>query len=472
MAQSRPGDLRQPGEPAPLSTAQQRLWVQYQLRPDSTEYNLQLAYRLRGRLDLDAVQAAVDATVRRHEVLRTVVAEWPGRGPLQLVLPFHEAPAHHVDLPGATVGEAMAWVGDEATTRFAPGMEPPVRFAVARLGPEDTIIALTLHHIAFDGWSAALVVRELTHCYAALCTGRPVMLAPLQATYSDYALWERAEVQQRRDDLLNWWRADLDGLDELALVTDRPGYGAGGRAAVVERPIERLTADRLKGVARTADVTLFTVLLAGVQGALYRQTWQSDFGLGVPVDQRTDERLTHLVGCFVNTLCLRSDVRPGIPFVNLVAQVGRRLTSALGHQLLPFEDLVREVRPPRARNRTPLFRVFCAMLETTPSTIDLPGLEATPIVSNAERDARFDLSITFSTSGDHLSVSLEYSRAIYDASTVEHLADQLLTMLRWVAVQPELRVDDVPLMSRGEADRLLRAGNHGSVTWCATATRT
>jgi hypothetical protein len=359
----------------------------------------------------------------------------------------------------------MAWVADEATTKFVPDTEPPVRFAVARLADDDFVFALTLHHIAFDGWSAALCVRELTYGYAALNAGRPVELPPLEATYSDYALWEREEVQRQRDHLLTWWRADLDDLDDLALVTDRPGYGAGGPAAAAERAVEPTTTQRLRQVARTADVTLFAVLLAAAQTALYRQTWQPDFGLGVPVDQRSDERLTPLVGCFVNTLCLRSDVRPGMPFVHLVERVGRRLTSALSHRLLPFEDLVREIRPPRARNRTPLFRVLCAMLETTPGTIELGGLEAEPIVSDALRDARFDLIITFSTSDDRLSVALEYSRAIYDTSTVEHLADQLLTVLRWVAVQPELPVDDVPLMSRREADRLLRAANTGSLTW-------
>ncbi|MYV99864.1 condensation domain-containing protein, partial [Streptomyces sp. SID3343] len=438
--------------PAPLSTAQARLWFVHTSRPPTAEYNLQVALLLRGKPDVDALVGAVHRLVRRHEPLRTVVESRPTGPPVQRVLADGLPPVdHRPAAPGADDAKrAAATATEELAHVFDLEHEPPLRVRSAALGDDALVLVLTMHHLAFDGWSTAILLRELAEDYRS--GGVPAIPAP-EISYSDYAWWERRTLDRDRESLLRHWQTTLEGVEELELPADRPGHGVGGPMGTVRHELSATTVERMRAVAARAGASSFAVALAAWFAVLGRYSGQRDFVVGMPVSGRTDVALEAHIGCFVNTLCLRSALRPREPFVELVRRTHLTLADAMAHQALPFEELVRVSSPDRRSDRNPLFRAFCSGVDAPPS-LDLDGLDA-EFVTPDYALSRFDLNATFLLGGARPMLQLDYSKALFDDTSGADLARRLGVFLDWAVSRPDRAVRDVAWMTPGERRHVL-----------------
>ncbi|GAA0618357.1 hypothetical protein GCM10009547_20840 [Sporichthya brevicatena] len=455
------------GAEVPLSPAQHGLWVLDRIAGPSPTYNIPIAWRLTGELDAAALRAAVRDLVERHEPLRTVVVERDGL-PYQRVLPAEtvrvvEATIDPADLPARLRGAAFH--------TFDLATEPPVRAELLRLGPTDHVLTLTVHHIAADEWSDAPLVTDLATAYAARREGRAPEFAPLPARYADFAAWqhrllgERGAPTEYARQQTAFWREALAGLPvELSLPTDRPrpamATGSGGTVPVT---IDADLAAALRSLARTHDVSTFMVLQAAVAALLHRSGGGDDIPIGSPITGRADLALGDLVGYFLNTIVLRTDLSGRPSFAELLRRVRENDLAAFEHQDLPFDRVVEAVNPARSPARHPLFQVMVVHLPAPDDDPELPGLGATRIDADAAV-AKFDLSFDFvdERGGDGgaggIAGVVEYATDLFDESTAAGLADRLLRLLRAVVADPDRPVAGIDVLARGERDAALAAG--------------
>ncbi|MER7756257.1 amino acid adenylation domain-containing protein, partial [Kitasatospora sp. NPDC097643] len=451
----------------PPSSAQRRLWFVNRLEGASGTYNNPVALRLTGELDVAALEAALADLADRHEPLRTVFPEVDGE-PYQRVLAADEA------RPGLTVTDCAedgltAALETESQRPFDLTVEPPLRPTLYRLGPDLHVLMLVLHHIASDGWSMAPLLRDLALAYEARCAGRAPGWEPLPVQYGDYTLWQR-DLLGTEDDpdslvsgQLDYWRGELAELpEELALPADRPRPAepsyAGG---VVSMPVGAELHRSLAELAQADGGTLFMVLQAGVAALLSRLGAGTDIPIGMSAAGRTDEALDELVGFFVNSLVLRTDVSGDPTFRELLARVRETDLGAFEHQDVPFERLVELVNPGRSSARHPLFQVLLQVQNTAEARAEFPGVEAAFETVGWDR-AKFDLGVAFSERRDEtgapagLTGSLEYAADLFDRETARRLLDCLVRVLTGAAAAPDGRVGALDLLS--DADRQAFAG--------------
>ena len=451
-------------EQLPLSFAQQRLWFLGQLEGPSATYNVPFAWRLRGRLDAAALAAALGDVVARHESLRTVFSAADGQA-YQRVIPAGQAtpeltvvPAAEAELPELT-GQACRYVFDLAG-------ELPVRAWLFVLSDEEHVLVLLTHHIASDGWSVGILLHDLEQAYRARLAGRGPDWADLPVQYADYTLWQRELLGADLDGdsvlarQVRYWQASLAGLpDQLELPFDRPrpAYPSyrGGRLPV------RIDAGLHAGLAELAhrhQVTVFMVLQAGLAALLSRSGAGTDIPIGTPVAGRDDEGLHDLVGFFVNTVVLRTDLAGDPSFTELLGRIRERDLAAYAHQDVPFERLVEALNPVRSTAHHPLFQVMLASDDDAVSRQwHIPGLQAQdePLVVEA---AKFDLSLTFRQqhaadgTPDGIGVIVEYAADLFDPETVQALGERLVRLLDQLVADPELRVSGVDLLTPAERE--------------------
>jgi amino acid adenylation domain-containing protein len=456
--------------PLPLSFAQERLWFLDRLQPGSAVYNVPVALRLVGRLELPALRAGMDELARRHEALRTTFAELPG-GAVQVIAPRLGIPVPAVDLarlPGELrAATAQALAGEEARRPFDLGRGPLVRSLLLRLeeggaaAPGEHLLLLSCHHIVADGWSMGVIVRELTALYAAALAGRPSPLPELPIQYADFACWQR---QWLAGDVLApqlawWWEALAGAPTLLDLPGDRPrppvASGHGGAAPLLLA--EDLVAG-LAALARRHGVTLYMTLFSGLGTLLSRLSGQADLLVGTPVANRTRLEIEGLIGFFVNTLALRADLSGDPGFPALLARVRAMALGAYARQDLPFERLVEALQPDRSAGAPPIFQVLFVLQNAPLGRLALPGLVVEP-VDIGTGTAKFDLTLALLARGERLVGSLEYNRDLFDAATAARFAGQLTTLLRGVAEDPERRVSELPLLSAPERQAVLLEWN-------------
>ena len=440
--------------PAPLSYAQERMWFLNQLEPGSTAYSGVRAARWRGPLDREALERSVGELLRRHEVLRTCFPLGPG-GPTQEIQPARPCRLPLVDLSARDAAAAMAaarsWLVAEARRPFELTGEAPFRASLLRLSQDDHVLALTIHHIAFDRWSRGILRRELAVLYSAFASGRPSPLPEPPVQYQDYADWqhERMRSENLAQDL-GYWRGRLQGAPTvLRLPSDRPRQGPStylGRQAGFS--LSEGLVEALGRLGRRERVTLFMTLLAGFKAFLVRMTGETDVVVGVPIAGRTRMELSGLIGCFTNTLVLRTDASGGPTFRELLARVRQVALEAYGHQDLPFERLVREVQPERKLGQHPLFQVLFNYLDFPQETVDPPGIEIEEIEVPSET-ALVDLGVDIRRAGRSLTCSFTCDAALFEPSTVASLAQAYLASLEIFAADPECRISSLPDMLRG-----------------------
>ncbi|MEU3543795.1 non-ribosomal peptide synthetase [Streptomyces paromomycinus] len=457
----------------PLSFGQQRMWFANRLE-DTGAYNMAMAVRLTGSLDLPALRAAWADVIARHEPLRTVFPERDGV-PHQLVLDAGrpepgDAPGIP-DLPVVPADEESldAVLTEHIGRRFALDTAPPRRATLFNLADDAAhVFLVVVHHIAADGWSMGVLARDLSTAYTARSAGRAPDWAPLPVQYADFTLWQHALLDSGNgllDTQLAHWTEALAGLpDQLELPTDRPRPAtASHRGAVLPFTVEARTHQRLGAVARACDTTLFTVVQAAVVLLLSRLGAGEDIPLGTPVTDRTDESLDGVVGFFLNTLVLRTDAGGDPSFTELVTRARDADLAAYAHQDLPFEHLVEALKPARSTARHPLFQVLLVLEDELHPAWDLPGLAAAP-VPVAPATVEFDLVFGLGErpGGTGLDGYLEFATDLFDPDGAQRLVTRLLAVLDQVAADPELRVGEVELLAPEERRRLVTGVNVGA----------
>ncbi|OEJ34561.1 non-ribosomal peptide synthetase [Streptomyces subrutilus] len=456
-------------ERLPLSSAQRRLWLIDRMEGPSALYNMPLALRLTGPLDPAALELALADLVARHEILRTVIAEHDGE-PHQLVLAPADAalPVAPLDCAPESVDEEV----DRAARRpFDLAAEPPVRVTLLRVGPEEHVLVLALHHIVGDGWSMGPLLRDLDHAYTARRGGSAPGWQPLPVQYADYALWQR-ELLGDEDDpdslvsrQLAYWRGTLAGLpEELTLPVDRPrGARADHRGDRVALPIGAELHQALLELSREHRVTLFMAFQAALAALLTRLGAGTDVPIGSVVAGRSDEALDDLVGFFVNTLVLRTDTSGDPTFAELLGRVRETGLGAYAHQDVPFERLVEELNPARSLARHPLFQVAMVLQSNTGGELEPAGLRAEALAADTGV-AKFDLNVTleefFGPDGEPagLDCAIDFATDLFDRETVESLAARFGRLLTAMTARPDGRIGRADLLADGERAVLL--GGH------------
>jgi len=444
----------------PLSYAQQRLWFLMQLEPDSAAYNMPAALRLRGKLDLAALQRSFAFLVQRHESLRTSFRQTDSDAEqiVHAALPLAIGETDLAELPAPEREPCLRQMIDaEANDPFDLG-QGPLRLHLVRLAADEHALLLTAHHIVADAWSLGVLTRELAACYGALVEGREPVLAALPIQYADYALWQRnCLAGAALEPELAYWTAQLGGEQPvLELPSDRPRpklpSGRGGRQHL---SLDAELSAGLNRLARERGTTLFSVLLAAFDVLLYRLSGQSDLRVGVPVAGRTRVETEGLIGCFVNTLVLRAELDGQQPFVALLDQVKATSLAAQAHQELPFERLVEALQPERDLTHPPLFQVLFNLLDNQqPRRLELPGL-AIETIEREQSAAQFDLSLDMAERAGQLEACFSFSRDLFDDASIARYAGHFVRLLRGILANPNGRIGQLPLLSDAEQSALL-----------------
>ncbi|QDC15492.1 amino acid adenylation domain-containing protein [Rhodococcus ruber] len=446
----------------PLSLAQQRMWVLNQLDPASASYNIPLAIRLRGRLDTAALTAAVRDVIDRHESLRTLYPQ-DETGPYQRILDADAVVPAVVPVEAASEQEALAEVVALAAEGFDVSSQVPVRGRIVSVGADDHVLALVVHHISADGASLAPLARDLMTAYAARLSGDAPAWAPLEVQYADYALWQRRvlgdadDAQSPAGAQLAYWRSRLTGVPELLdLPTDRPRPPQPSlRGGTVAVQVDEQIRQRLDALALAHRASLFMVVHAALAVLLARLSGTHDIVVGTPVAGRGDRRLDDLVGMFVNTLALRTDVDPAASFAELLDRARAVDLEAFGHADVPFERVVDDVVAARSPARHPVFQTVLSFQNTEAARLELPDLTVEAL-DGGELAAKFDLQVTVdprehpggTAAGMH--VGFTYAVDLFDAGTVATFAERFLTVLRAVAESPRAVVGDIDIRTETE----------------------
>jgi amino acid adenylation domain-containing protein/non-ribosomal peptide synthase protein (TIGR01720 family) len=452
---------RTAGSPV-LSFAQQRLWALDQIEPGDPAYIVFRAVRLRGALDRSALERALALIVERHEVLRTTIASAGGE-PVITVQPAAPFPvplrslAAEPDREAALARELAA----EARRTFDLAAGPMIRARLFALAADEHVLAIAMHHIVSDGWTLGVLDDELGAAYAAFAEGRAPDLPELPIQYADYARWQRRWLSGAvLDRELAHWRAALAGAPTaLDLPADRrrpPVESHRGARVSIALPAALTRA--LKDLSRREGVTLYMTLLAAFDVLLHRYTGQDDLLVGTPIANRTQAATERLCGFFVNTLVLRARVAPEQPFRALLAGVREAALAAYAHQDLPFERLVQDLAPERDRSRSPIFQVMFALQNASSDTFHLPGLAAAPVRAEI-LTSKFDLTLLLSDRSDAVAGFFEYASDLFDAATIERMAEHYVTLLEGAVAAPEAKVSALPLLPEAERRRVLVDNN-------------
>ncbi len=445
LAVSRDKDL-------PLSFAQQRLWFLDQLDPGKSLYTIPSAIRLRGELNVRALEQSLQEIVDRHEALRT---SFPtvGDKAVQVIAPSLPLKLPIVDLSARAEPEqeALEFVGEESRRAFDLSRGPLFRAPLLRLSRQDHILLLTLHHSVSDGWSMAVLYRELSALYEAFSNGKPSPLVPLPIQYADFAVWQRQWLQgELLEHQLSYWREQLAELEVLQLPTDRPRPAVQSyRGEKQSTELSEALTQGLKVLSGSHGVTLYMTLLAAFQALLRRHTGQVDIAVGSPIANRNHHATESLIGFFVNTLVIRTDLSGSPTFRELLGRVREVALEAYAHQDLPFEKLVEELQPERDLSRTPFFQVFFNMLGPGDGEFSLKGLSAERIATG-DADSKFDLTTYVSEQDEKLKLTLAYNADLFESDTISNLLGHYCNLLEGIVENPDRQISRYSLLTQNQ----------------------
>ncbi|MBZ5494727.1 MAG: AMP-binding protein, partial [Acidobacteriia bacterium] len=473
-------------EPAPrrvpLSPAQEQLWLIQQLDPTSCAYNETVTLELRGPLLVLALRSAVNELVRRHEVLRTRFVIEDGT-PWQIVLLHAEVPfpVSTQGGPAITKGAIQETVRSLAEKPFDLQNEAPVRFHLLQLSQENWIFILVAHHIVCDGPSLPITVNELGTLYEAQASGKASPLPELPLQYSDYALRERAWMQNKKyEEQLGYWKKTLADVSVLELPTDHSITSVtsdAGNSVHCELSPELLA--QLRQVGQEKNTTLFMLLVTAMQVLLSKYCGQEDIAMGTAVTNREPGLTSALIGLFVNTVVLRTRVKPMMSFVETLAQVSRNMADAYDHQNVPFANVTAALRQQSGFNQTPLLQVMAIAQQMPPAPVEYGNVcfSVAEIVPAAEK---FELTMRLLGNYSGAQLRLEYKKDLWDSTTIERMLGHLVVVLEEMVRYPEKRVGDTDLLRGREREQVLwewqgrrveRAGNRSVHEWIAEQSR-
>jgi len=453
--------------PILLSFAQQRLWVLTQLEPDGAAYNLPIALRLSGALDVQALEWSINEVLRRHEALRTTFSQVEGQ-PVQIVIPPSAMTIPIVSLEQVSSPERDAALlrlaTAEAQRPFELAYGPMLRVTLLRLGVQEHVLLLTMHHIVSDAWSSHLLVREMTELYVAHVQGRPSSLLELPIQYADFSVWQRQWLSGTHlERQVDYWKERLAGaLEPLALSMERPRppvQTSHGASLTITLSSELCSA--ITELSRREGVTLFMTLLAGFYALLFRYTGRPDLIVGSPIANRTRSEIEGLIGFFVNTLALRADLSGTQTVRELLALVRQVCLGAYTYQDVPFEKLVEVLQPVRDVSYSPIFQVMFELQNAPASELAVPGLHITTV--DAEPlTAKFDLTLTLCETEGGFTASMEYNTDLFFADSMSRMLHHYELILRDMTARPSATIDKLGLLTDREEQLVLKDWNNGS----------
>ncbi|MCT7967810.1 amino acid adenylation domain-containing protein [Laspinema sp. D1] len=451
----------------PLSFAQQGLWFLDQLQPNSSFYNLPLALRLSGQLNVAALESSINQIIQRHEALRTNFATVANQ-PVQVIASTFNCQLQILNLLHLPKTEreieAQELAKVEVNRPFNLEKEPLFRVTLLQLDQTEYVLLFTMHHIISDGWSLGVLLKELTEIYKGFCTGKPANLPSLPVQYGDFAVWQRqwltGEILETQ---IDYWKKQLsDAPTLLELPTDRPRpaiqtFRGGYYHAVLPQELNL----ELTALSKRAGVTLFMTLLAAFQTLLYRLSRQDDIVVGTPVAGRNRQEIEGLIGFFVNTLVLRTNLSGNPSFEQLLGRVREVALQAYTHQDLLFEQLVEALQPTRDLSYTPLFQVMFSLDDDLVPAVELPELSVSsyPVEIGT---AKFDLGLSMENTASGLVAEWEYSTDLFDEATISRMAGHFQTLLEGIVANPTQTISEFFLLTEQERHQLLIEWNN---TW-------
>ncbi|MFD9737176.1 amino acid adenylation domain-containing protein [Umezawaea sp. NPDC059074] len=451
----------------PLSFAQRRLWFLGQLG-EGVAYNVPFAVRLRGALNRDALRVALADVVARHEALRTVFPVADDEPYQRILEPGEATPELTVlEIPESGLADALT---EYTGHHFDLAADLPIRAWLFGVNADEHVLLVVVHHIASDGWSMGPFLRDLGIAYQSRCADDRPVWEPLPVEYADYTLWQQELLGDANDPesllaaQLKYWTGALEGIPgELALPVDRPRPSAtSNRGEVYGFRIDAELHAKLADLARTSNTTLFMVLQAGVAALLTRLGAGDDVPVGSVVAGRTDEALDDLVGFFVNTVVLRTDVSGNPTFSDLLARVRETDLAAYAHQEIPFERLVEAINPARSLARHPLFQVMLVLQNNSKAALEFPGLAVSPEIVRTG-SSKFDLMFGFEETSAGIGGAIEYATDLFDRSTIAALATRLVRVLTQAAANPDAKVGGIDVLDDQERHVLGVAWNSTDV---------
>ncbi|WP_431193990.1 amino acid adenylation domain-containing protein [Acaryochloris thomasi] len=465
-AESRISQINRAGD-LPLSFAQQRLWFLEQLETTGATYHITTKLHLQGHLQLTALQQSLDKIVERHEILRTRFIAHEGQ-PTVVIDPARPLDLPIIDLEGDSrqqQSEQLKQLLEQDTqASFDLAQGPLLRVKIVRVGLEDAIAIVTLHHIIADGSSTQIFLRELTEFYQTFSQGQELEIPQLPLQYVDYAHWQRQNLQgEFLATQLEYWQQQLTPLPaSLDLPFDRPRpptqtYAGETFNFKLSSPTD------LRALAPSAGTTPYMVLLAVFKVLLYRYTGQTDIAIGSPIVNRNNADIEGLIGLFANTLVLRTDLAGNPSFSMLLQRVKDVALDAYAHPDLPLEKLVEELQLPRDLSHSPLFQVMFAH-QTAPGQVTVPGLTITPDAL-ATHTAKFDLTLTITETEAEITGVLEYNTDQFDLSTIERLAGHYQTLLEAIIKEPEQSIGNLPLLTALEQQQFIQGAQTQLPQW-------
>lgn len=452
---------------APLSFGQQRLWFLNELEPSNAAYQISHAFRIKGALNVSALQAALNEVVRRHEVLRTRFDTVDGQAVQMIdedgsvVLPTIDL--SHAPEPAADIRRLAT---EASKLPFDLSKGPLFRASLFRLAADEHALLTTIHHIISDGWSMRLLFREVSALYEAIVKGRPSPLLELQVQYADFALWQREALESERvSPQLSYWQKKLEGVPAvLELPADRPRPAVTSfRGAKRSFELSTRLTNSLNELSRREGVTLFMTLLAAFKILLWRYTGHDDVVVGVPIAGRNRPEIEELIGFFVNSLVLRTDLSGDPEFLQLLRRVRETTLEGYANQDVPFEKLVEALQPERSFSHTPLFQVMLTLQHEAPATLELEGLKVEKI-GLANETSKFDLTLFLVGDDERLKFTFEYNTDLFDGARIDRMARHFETLLASIVDQPDTRISELELLPDTERQTLL-------VEWNQTTTQ-
>ena len=444
-----------------VSFAQQRLWFLDQLDQGSPIYNIPLAVRLRGVLEIETLRRTFNEIVRRHEVLRTTFPARDGK-PVQAIAAPAPLPIPIIDLFEVDEGdrEATAYrlAMSEAQLGFDLHRGPIIRVKLLRLAPQDQVLLVTIHHIAGDGWSLGVLMNEFTELYLAYQARRTSPLPELPIQYADFSIWQREWLQGSvLEEQLSYWKTRLADAPLSELPTDRPRPKAPRhRGDTIPYSIPSFLARKLNELNRGEGLSLFMTLLAGLQLLVGRYTGQDDVAVGTVIANRNRLKTEGLIGFFVNTLLLLSHLDCSRTVRELLKQVRGTVLDAYAHQDLPFEKLIEELQPERDLTHSPMFRVILVVQNAPHESVGFPGLDVTSFIDH-HKISRFDLALyAWETSGG-IRGTIDFDTDLFDRSTIERFCERFIVLLEQISSSPDANLSNLTLMTPADRQQVLVA---------------
>lgn len=446
--------------PALLSFAQQRLWFLEQLDPGTAAYVVPRAIRFKGNLDVSALDRALNAIIQRHEVLRSSFRMVEGQ-PIQEIAVGQKLSLETTDLKSIPKPDRESHLRrlavEEARRPFNLEQGPMMRTALVRLSDDEHVLLITLHHVVSDGWSTGVLLRELVSLYKTYSAGANSTLPELPIQYADFAYWQRQWLRgEVLEEQLRYWKTQLADLPTSPdIPTDRPrianrAFGAGNQ----HLKLPPQTTSAFTALGRSEEATLFMTLLAAFKVLLYRYTGQEDIVIGTAIANRGRVEIEGLIGYFINSLVLRTNLTGETSFRGLLRQVKDTALEAYAHQDLPFEKLVEELKPERSLNHNPLFQVACVLQNAPRDEMELPGLtiSLSEIVSET---LYYDMFLYGAESKQGLYLGLQYSTDLFDSPTITSFLERFGLIIDGIIEEPDRPISELSMVTEKERRQIL-----------------